>query len=152
MKVGRRRTREKEGSHVGLELRQRERSSVRSPGSETARLLLSQLCDLGPKKHLHFSFFVNFVFCIGVWLIRASRGRGQGGGSASGKDLACQCRRLKRGRFDPWVGKIPWRRARQPTPVFLPRESREQRSLVGCSPLGHTELDMTEATAQHIVD
>ena len=33
--------------------------------------------------------------------------------------------------FDPWVGKIPWRRARQPTPVFLPRESHGQRSLVG---------------------
>ena len=140
VKVGRRRTREKEGSHVGLELRQRERSSVRSPGSETARLLLSQLCDLGPKKHLHISFFVNFLFCIGVWLIRASPG------GTSGKDLACQCRRHKRGRFDPWVGKIPWRRARQPTPVFLPRESHEQRSLVGCHPLGHTELDMTEAT------
>ena len=34
-----------------------------------------------------------------------------------------QCRRLKRLGFDPWVGKIPWRRAWQPTPVFLPGES-----------------------------
>ena len=33
--------------------------------------------------------------------------------------------------FDPWVGKIPWRRAWQPTPVFLPGESHGQRSLVG---------------------
>ena len=33
--------------------------------------------------------------------------------------------------FDPWVGKIPWRRAWQPTPVFLPGESREERSLAG---------------------
>ena len=41
-----------------------------------------------------------------------------------------------------------WRRKWQPTPVFLPRESCGQRSLVGCCPQGHTELDMTEAT-QH---
>ena len=41
---------------------------------------------------------------------------------ASGKELACQYERLKRPGFDPWVGKIPWRRVWQPTPVFLPRE------------------------------
>ena len=49
----------------------------------------------------------------------------------SGKRILLQCRSLERCRFDPWVGKIPWRRARQPTPVFLPGESRGQRSLVG---------------------
>jgi len=37
-------------------------------------------------------------------------------------------------RFDPCVGKIPWRRAWQPTPVFLPGESQGQRSLAGYSP------------------
>ena len=42
--------------------------------------------------------------------------------------------------------KIPWRRAWQPTPVFLPRESHGQRSLVGYSLKGCKELDMTEAT------
>ena len=42
---------------------------------------------------------------------------------ASGKDRTCQCRRSKRPWFHPWVGKIPWRRAWQPTPVFLPGES-----------------------------
>ena len=36
--------------------------------------------------------------------------------------------------FNPWVGKIPWRREWQPTPVFLPGESHGQRSLVGYSP------------------
>ena len=46
--------------------------------------------------------------------------------------------------FDSWVGKIPWRRARQPTPLFLPGESHGQRSLAGHSPWGHKELDMTE--------
>ena len=47
-------------------------------------------------------------------------------------------------RFDPWVRKIPWRRAWQPTPVFLPGESHGQRSLAGYSPWGHTESDMTQ--------
>ena len=43
-------------------------------------------------------------------------------------------------------GKIPWRRAWQPTPVFLPGESHGQRSLAGYSPWSHTESDTTEAT------
>ena len=47
---------------------------------------------------------------------------------------SCQCRRRKRCGLDPWVGKILWRRKWQPTPVFLTRESRGQRSLVGYSP------------------
>jgi len=42
--------------------------------------------------------------------------------------------RTKRCRFDPWVGKIPWKRAWQPSPVFLPGEAHGLRSLVGCSP------------------
>ena len=46
--------------------------------------------------------------------------------------------------FDPWVGKIPWRRKWQPTPVFLSEESHGQRSLVGCSPWGCKESDTTE--------
>ena len=39
--------------------------------------------------------------------------------------------------WDPWVGKIPWKRKWQPTPVFLPRKSHGQRSLAGYSPGGH---------------
>ena len=46
--------------------------------------------------------------------------------------------------FDPWVGKILWRRAWQPTPVFLPGESHGQRSLVGYSSWCLKELDRTE--------
>ena len=48
----------------------------------------------------------------------------------SGKESACQNRRC---RFDPWVGRIPWRRKWQPPPVFLPGKSHGQRSLAGCS-------------------
>ena len=55
-------------------------------------------------------------------------------GSASSNDPTCQCKRHKRLEFHPWVGKIPWRRERQPAPAFLPGESHGQRSLVGYSP------------------
>ena len=70
-------------------------------------------------------------------------------GGTSGKEPACHCRRCRRRGFDPWVGKIPWRRAWQPTPVFLPGESHGQRSLVGCSPWGHKESDTTEQLSTH---
>ena len=50
-------------------------------------------------------------------------------GGASGKEPTHECKRRRRHRFDPWVGKIPWRRTYQPTPVFLPGESHGQRSL-----------------------
>ena len=61
--------------------------------------------------------------------------------SLSSNEFAC---RYRRHRFNPWVGKVPWRRAWQPTPVFLLRESHGQRSLAGCSPLGHKESNTTE--------
>ena len=47
---------------------------------------------------------------------------------------------------DPWMGKAPWSRRRQPTPVFLPEESSGQRSLVDYSPWDCKMLDMTKAT------
>ena len=50
-------------------------------------------------------------------------------GGASSKETACRCRRHKRYWFDPWVRKIPWKRAQQPTPVFLHGESHGQRRL-----------------------
>ena len=49
----------------------------------------------------------------------------------SGKESACQCKEHRRHGFNPWVGKIPWRRKWQPTPVFLPGKSHGQRSLAG---------------------
>ena len=60
----------------------------------------------------------------------------------NGKDPACQCRRHKRNRFDPWVEKILWRRKWQPTLLFLPGESHGQSSLEGYDPWGqsHTLL------------
>ena len=66
----------------------------------------------------------------------------------SGKESACQRRRCRRHRFDPWIGKVPWRRKWQPTPVFLPGKFHGQRSLASCSPWAHkgqTRLSMHTA-------
>ena len=57
------------------------------------------------------------------------------------QSVCLQCWRLG---FDPWVGKILWRRKWQPTPVFLPGNFHGQRSLVGYNPWGHKESDTTE--------
>ena len=54
-----------------------------------------------------------------------------------GNRMSLQCRRHGRLEFHPWVRKIPWKRAWQPTPVFSPGESLGQRSLAGYSPWGH---------------
>ena len=62
----------------------------------------------------------------------------------SGKEPACKFRRHKKCRFDPWVGKISWKRAWQPTPVFMPGESHGGRSLVGYTPWGCKESDTTK--------
>ena len=66
------------------------------------------------------------------------------GGSAIKVHL--QCRRHSRRRFDLWVRKVLWRRAWQPTSVFLPGKSHGLRSLVGYGPWGHEGLGRTEAT------
>ena len=65
-------------------------------------------------------------------------------GYTGGKEYAYQYRSHKRRGFNPWVGKIPWRRKWQPTPVFLLGESHGQRSLVGYGPEGCKESDTTE--------
>ena len=62
------------------------------------------------------------------------------------KNPSAEAGDIKRHRFDPWFGKILWRRAQQPTPVFLPGESHGQRSLVGYSPKGRKELNITKVT------
>ena len=51
--------------------------------------------------------------------------------------------------FDPWAGKIPWRRKWQPAPIFLPGKSHRLRSLVSYSPWDPEKLYMTEGT-EHI--
>ena len=65
--------------------------------------------------------------------------------------ICLQCRRRSRCRFSPWVGKIPWRRRWQLTLVFLPGKSHGQRNLVGYSPQGCKESDMTQHMHSHIM-
>ena len=61
------------------------------------------------------------------------------------KNLSANTEEVRDG-LDSWVEKIPWRRKWQLTPEFLPGESHAQRNLVGYSPQGRKESDMTEAT------
>ena len=67
-------------------------------------------------------------------------------GVPGGKELTWPRLTHKGYEFDPWVGKIPWRSTWHPTSVFLPRESHEQRTLVGYGSWGCKELDTTEAS------
>ena len=99
-------------------------------------------CDAGDVK-TSAQFFVEglgragwklFLFSLGEGLWPVALGGLGFPGGASGKEPVCQCSRCKRPGFGPWVGKIPWRRAGQPTPVFLPGESHRRRSLAGYSP------------------
>ena len=82
------------------------------------------------------SFFKRFILYCSI-------------GGASGKQSACQFRRRKRHGFDPCVREIPWSKKWQPTPVFLPGKFPGQRSLVGYSPWGSREWDMTECARTH---
>ena len=62
-------------------------------------------------------------------------------GGSDSKESVCNAGDLG---FNPWFGKMPWRREWQPTPIFLPGEFHGQGSLVDCSPWGRKESDMTE--------
>ena len=63
----------------------------------------------------------------------------------SGKEPAYQCKRC---RFDPWVGKILWRRKWQHTPVFSPGKSHEQRTLSRLQSVGSQRVRHNLATKQ----
>ena len=72
-------------------------------------------------------------------------------GVTSGKAPACQCRRCTRCGLDRWMGKIPWRRAWQPTPAFLPAGSHGQRSLAGYSSRRRRESDVCVPAVSSVV-
>ena len=65
-------------------------------------------------------------------------------GFLGGSKVKSICLECGRPGFDPWVGKIPWKRKWHPTPVLLPGEFHGGRSLVGYSPWGCKESDTTE--------
>ena len=74
-------------------------------------------------------------------------------GGTRGKEPACECRRHMRHGFQPWMGKIPWKRAWQPTPVFLPGDSpwtEEPGGLqfLGSQRVGHNWSNLASHLAQ----
>ena len=72
----------------------------------------------------------------------------------SGKKSASQFKRRRKCRYNPWIGKIFWRRKWQHTWVFLSEKSHGQRRHAGYSPCGHKEQNMTEqlSTSVSIVE
>ena len=80
------------------------------------------------------------------WIFTQTKGTGLRGfpGSPSGKESACQCRRHKRHKFYPCIGRIPWRRKWHPPLGFLPWKFHGQRSLMGYRPWGCEESNVTE--------
>ena len=87
-----------------------------------------------------------FAPWLHIWWLWLTMGFSRRHGS---KESTCQYRRSKTCRFSPWVGKIPWRREWQPTPVFLPGKFHGESSLAGYNPWGHKELDTTEWLSTH---
>ena len=83
----------------------------------------------GTESSTFFPSFVGLLYILLLHVLLCGLSRW-----LTGKEPTCQFRRYKRHTFHPWLGKIPWRRAWQPTPVFLPGESCGQRNLACYSP------------------
>ena len=66
-------------------------------------------------------------------------------GGSDGKESTCNAGDLG---FDPWVGKIPWRRAWQPSPVFLPGESPRTEEPGGLQSVGSQRVEHDGVTKQ----
>ena len=104
--------------------------------------LIPSLPPWSPTSSLHLEpFFCSHCGPIFTLAFVPSQSHHQESWWLSSKEPFCQCRRHG---FSSWVGKISWIKKWQPTPVFLPGKSHGQRSLVGNSPWGRKELDMTE--------
>ena len=127
-------------SHKGSPKIQESVAYLFSSGSSRPRNWTRVSCIAG-------GFFTNWaIMASGVTAqIRADM---DNSGGTNGKESACQCRRYNRHRLHLWTRKTAWRRKWQPTPVFLPGESRGQRSLAGYSPWGHKESETIDHTAQ----
>ena len=69
----------------------------------------------------------------------------------SSKESTCQRRKHRRPRFDPWVGKTPWRRKWNSASVFLPENLHGQRSLVGYSPWSCKKSYVTEHARMSVI-
>ena len=114
------------------------KSSVRPPGlNPISSYLLQAILILDKLLYMCVCMYWSGVplpspVCMYTWVLL---------GGSDGKSVCLQCRRP---RFNPRVGKIPWRREWQPTPAFLPGEFHGQGSLAGYSSWGHKGSDTTE--------
>ena len=95
------------------------------------KVIKEQMLLLLKRKKIAEAYFLSNFIITGYTTARASLGA------------------QRRPGLNRWVGKIPWRRKWQPTPVSLPGESHGQRSLVGYSPWGRKESDTTERLHFH---
>ena len=99
-------------------------------------------CSLSP----HFHPFQNIIWVELGWMqlgwVLLTMPDFLGGSLV--KNLTAMQKKREMWVFVPWVGKIPWKRKWQPTPLFLLGKSHGQRSLAGYSPWGCKELDMTK--------
>ena len=107
---------------------------------QSERAVQVQVLEDGPMA-INLSQQVALMLCV---LICIARWHGD-------REPACQCRRHKRRRVDPWVGEIAWSRKWQPPPVFLPGEPHGQRNLAGYSPWHCRGSDVTKRTHTHCV-
>ena len=98
-------------------------NTINTGSSDLALTLVSNICQALCSNSL-------CILCIEI------------SGFTDGSDSKESASNGRRTGFDPWVGKIPWRREWQPTPVFLPGKFHGQRSLAGYSPWYHKELNM----------
>ena len=117
-------------------------------GCELASLATKQLCSLLHNTWIEKQKIASgFWFRSSCWINYSFPSVPFGYSGSAGKEPACQCSRHKRHRFNPWVGKIPWRRKWQPTPVFSPGKfhgQKEPGGLQSMGPQSHTWL--TEQT------
>ena len=99
----------------------------------------------GPLLHIHVFLYLKKIKSV-YFKINMHITLGGPPSWHSGKESTCQCREHA---FNPWVGKVPWRREWPPTPVFVLGESHGQRSQSGYSPWGRIESDRTEQLSEH---
>ena len=119
---------------------------------KTNKQALSRCCALGHRNKADRAGEASLAFsCHGaalaswegerdtVWVTSkaAFQQRLHSGGASLVAELVKNLPATQETGFDAWVGKILWRRKWQPSPVFSPRKSHGQRSLVGCSPWTH---------------
>ena len=113
-------------------------------GAAFGRLVANVLKRYSVRACVCVCVYMHLCTCVGII---ASYPTSQASLEAQQLRIHLQCRIPG---FDPWVGKIPWRRKWQCTPIFLPGESHGRRSLVGYSPRGRKESDTTERLHLHL--